>query len=135
MNAVDTNVLFYSQDPRDERKQTVAADLIENLDDGVLLWQVCCEFIANARKLEPFGYSLDDAHEDIRELRIVWKIVPPLWEDLDRAQDLMNRYSLAFWDALLVACCLGGKVNRLYSEDLTGYDHIDGLELVNPFAP
>jgi hypothetical protein len=40
MNAVDTNILVYANDPRDPRKQTIAGTLMEDLDDGVLLWQV-----------------------------------------------------------------------------------------------
>lgn len=44
MNAVDTNVLLYAHDPRDARKQKIAADLVANLVDGALLWQVACEY-------------------------------------------------------------------------------------------
>jgi predicted nucleic acid-binding protein len=51
MNAVDTNVLIYAQDPRDPRKQAIAAELIESLTDVFLPWQVACEFVANWRKL------------------------------------------------------------------------------------
>ncbi len=37
MNAVDTNILIYVNDPRDPAKQTVAASLLGNLTEGVLL--------------------------------------------------------------------------------------------------
>jgi hypothetical protein len=40
MNAVDTNVLLYAQDPREQDKQRIAQSLIADLEDGVLLWQV-----------------------------------------------------------------------------------------------
>lgn len=46
MNAVDTNVLIYVHDPRDREKQATADALVRSLIDGVLLWQVACEFIA-----------------------------------------------------------------------------------------
>jgi hypothetical protein len=36
MNAVDTNVLIYSHDPRDPAKQAVALSLIGSLTDGLL---------------------------------------------------------------------------------------------------
>ena len=48
MNAVDTNILIYAQDPRDKSKQKIAQQLIATLDDGVLLWQVACEYLSNA---------------------------------------------------------------------------------------
>lgn len=41
MNAVDTNVLIYVHDPRDERKQAIAGQVVESLTDGVR--QVACE--------------------------------------------------------------------------------------------
>ena len=55
MNVVDTNILFYSHDPRDPVKQAVASSLIASLRPGVLLWQVVCEFVASSRKLEPYA--------------------------------------------------------------------------------
>jgi predicted nucleic acid-binding protein len=51
----------------------------------------------------------------------------------DRAVDLMTRYSLSFWDAMIVAACAEAGVMRLYSEDITGYLSLEGVELVNPF--
>ncbi len=48
MNAVDTNILIYTHDPRDEVKQAVAVALVGTLPDGVLLWQVACEYVAAA---------------------------------------------------------------------------------------
>lgn len=61
MNAVDTNILIYAQDPRDKSKQKIAQQLIAALDDGVLLWQVACEYLSNARKLQSFGFSYADS--------------------------------------------------------------------------
>ncbi|WP_017298947.1 hypothetical protein [Nodosilinea nodulosa] len=43
MNAVDTNILIYVNDPRDPVKQRVATSLVAELVDGVLLWQVAAE--------------------------------------------------------------------------------------------
>jgi predicted nucleic acid-binding protein len=133
MNAVDTNVLIYVHDPRDSDKQQIASSLITSLADGVLLWQVACEYIAASRKLEPLGYSRDKAWEDIRNLQLVWITVLPSWQVLVRAENLMGRFHLSFWDAMVVAASLEGGVERLYSEDFDAYAQIDGLELVNPF--
>ena len=62
MNAVDTNVLLYVHDPRDVTKQVTASNLLQSLTDGVLLWQVACEYLAASRKLVPFGYNLTQAY-------------------------------------------------------------------------
>jgi predicted nucleic acid-binding protein len=134
MNAVDTNVLLYVHDPRDPDKQITAAALLQSLTDGVLLWQVACEYLAASRKLEPFGYSRDQAWQDIRDLRRVWTTVLPGWGVLAVAERLLSAYSLSFWDALIIAACLEGGVTRLYSEDFDAYPRVDGLEIVNPFS-
>lgn len=134
MNAVDTNILLYVHDPRDPGKQATATALLQSMTDGVLLWQVACEYIAASRRLEPFGYSRAQAWRDISDLRRVWTTILPSWSVLERAELLLDSYSLSFWDAMIIAACLEAGLTRLYSEDFDAYPHVDGLEIVNPFA-
>jgi predicted nucleic acid-binding protein len=133
MRAVDTNILIYAHDPRDATKQQVAVDLIQSLTDGVLLWQVACEYLSASHKLASLGYSREDAWQDIRDLHLVWITLLPVWRVQHIAENLLNRYSLSFWDAMIIAACLEGNVTRLYSEDFDAYPRIDDLEIVNPF--
>lgn len=135
MNAVDTNVLLYAHDPRDPAKQQTATTLIQSLTDGVLLWQVACEYLSASAKLAPLGYNRAQAFQDIHDLRRLWTTILPTWDVLDRAEALLASYSLSYWDAMILAACLEGGVTRLYSEDLTAYPRVNGLECVNPFAP
>jgi predicted nucleic acid-binding protein len=134
MNAVDTNILIYVHDPRDPGKQQIASELVEHLSDGILVWQTVCEFLSASRKLAPFGYDFDQASDDIRVLMTQWTTALPSWPVLDRATTLLKRYSLAYWDAMLIAACLEVGVETLYTEDFGGYAEIDGLKIVNPFA-
>ena len=132
MNAVDTNILIYVNDPRDAVKQRVATSLVAELVDGVLLWQVAAEYLAASRKLEPLGYDKTQAYQYVRDLQQVWYSSLPTWNVLDRAEDLHNRFSLSHWDAMIVAACLDINVQTLYSEDF-GYSKIDSLTIINPF--
>ncbi|HEX8501740.1 MAG TPA: PIN domain-containing protein [Pyrinomonadaceae bacterium] len=134
MNAVDTNVLIYVHDDRDPAKQATADALVRSLTSAVLLWQVACEYIAASRKLVGSGYSVDLAWQDVRKLQTVWVPKFPTPDVLTRAEDLMGRRSLSFWDALLVAACLEAGVTRLYTEDFDDSLRAEGLEVVNPFA-
>ena len=89
----------------------------------------------SAKKLEPVGYSREQAWQDIRGWRVgLDRSVLPSWEVMDRAEQLMGRYSLSYWDAMIVAACLEAGITRLYSEDFSGYIRIDGLEVMNPFS-
>lgn len=132
MNAVDTNILIYVNDPRDPSKQAIAASLISSLTDGVLIWQVACEYLAASRKLEPLGYDRGQAYQYIRDLQQVWYTALPSWAVIDRAEELMSRFMLSHWDSMVVAACLEANVETLYTEDF-GYSVIDNLKIVNPF--
>src|SRR5688572_18837044 len=57
MIAVDTNVLIYACDQAEPRRQKIALDLVINSTDGVLLWQVACEFLSASRKLAKQGFT------------------------------------------------------------------------------
>jgi predicted nucleic acid-binding protein len=133
MNAVDTNILIYVNDPRDPFKQGVAASLVAASTEGVLLWQVACEYLAASRKLEAMGYDRSQAYQYIRDLQQVWYTALPTWQVIDRAESLMNRFSLSHWDSMIVAACLEVNVQTLYTEDF-GYSTIDELAIINPFT-
>jgi predicted nucleic acid-binding protein len=132
MNAVDTNILIYVNDLRDPSKRAIASSLVASLTDGVLIWQVACEYLAASRKLEPLGYDRAQAYQYIRDLQQVWYTTLPTWTIIDRAEDLISRFSLSHWDSMIVAACLEANIEILYTEDF-GYSDIDGLKIVNPF--
>ena len=134
MNVVDTNVLFYAHDPREPSNQAIALELIQNLSDGVLLWQVACEYLSAGRKLAPLGYRTEDAYAVLRDLQSVWTTALPTWHTLELSRRYVVQFGFSFWDALLVGAAVAAGAEKLYSEDFGGRDPIDGLQFVNPFA-
>ncbi len=132
MNAVDTNILMYVNDPRDLVKQEIAISLVSTLPKGNLPQQNACEYLAASRKLESLGYNRAQAYQYIRDLQQVWYTALPTWNVIDRAEDLMSRFSLSHWDSMIIAACLEANIQTIYTEDF-GYPNIDGLEIVNPF--
>jgi predicted nucleic acid-binding protein len=134
MNAVDTNVWVYAYDTRDPRKQAIAQQLTTGLRPLALPWQVGCEFIAASRKLAAIGLTETQAWAALATMRgmadAILLPVADIWTDTQRLQ---GRFSLSFWDALLVATCLRGGVTTLYTEDIGAPRVIDMLSLVNPF--
>lgn len=134
MIALDTNVLIYCCDKRDPRRQQLALDLVARTGDGVLPWQVACEFIAASRKLSLQGFTATEAWQRLAEFLALFPLILPTPAVLDRARALHLQQQWAFWDAVLVSACLDAGVTRLYSEDLPGRTKIDSLEIVSPFA-
>jgi predicted nucleic acid-binding protein len=134
MNAVDTNVLVYAHDPRDPVKQNKAVTLIASLSEGVLLWQVACEYIAAIRKLAAFGLNQQQAYTDLQRLRNLWAPIVPSWAMMDRAENLMATGNLSFWDALIIGACVESGVRTLFSEDFDASTTAHtGVVIVNPF--
>lgn len=134
MNAVDTNVWLYSHDTRDPGKQQAAQNLIAAVRPLALPWQVGCEFIAASRRLAAQGFSEQQAWLALDAMQAMADVillpVPDLWRE---ARTLQSRHVLSFWDALLVAACILGKVAVLYTEDMGAPRQIETLALVNPF--
>jgi predicted nucleic acid-binding protein len=135
MNAVDTNVLIYGKDARYPQKQAQAISLIDDLTDGVLLWELACEFMAASHKPVPSGNDRAEAWKEILRLRFLWHTATPDRQVLDRAESIVSRFSRSLWDHVFVASCLVVGVKTLYSEDLTAYPRIDTLQILNPFKP
>ena len=131
MNAIDTSVLLYLYDRRDGNRLAQATRTLAGMRDGVLLWQVACEFLAGARKLPNFAAGTE--WKRLIEIRAILPLVLPTPTVLDRARHLVSSHQLHFWDAMIFAACLEAGVTRLYSEDLPG-ELIAGLEIVNPFV-
>lgn len=131
MIAVDTNVLIYAIDNRQPEKQSAANELIEKSPDGVLLWQVVCEYLAASRKIE--GHSTKQALEDIKIMQKAWRIGYPNFRNAEKAIELQKKYNLSFWDAMIVAAAILANVKTLYSEDFDAYKKIESLTLLNPF--
>jgi predicted nucleic acid-binding protein len=136
MIVLDTNIWVYAHDDRDLRKRDIALQLIKTARPLALPWQVGCEFIAASRKLQPFGMSQDDAWNFLQDMQrsadLLLLLDPVLWT---QSRALAQRHGLSFWDALLVAACLGGGVRQLYSEDIAVRGRtMPGLMPVNPFA-
>jgi predicted nucleic acid-binding protein len=131
---VDTNVLLYSRDPRRVDKQDMAAAWLRACWErqiGRISSQVMHEFYANLRRLAP-TLTADEQRSVVREYR-AW--APWLVEDdtVDLAWTLQDRYSLSYWDALMVAAAIEQGCRFLLTEDLQHAQQIDSVQILNPF--
>jgi predicted nucleic acid-binding protein len=134
MIALDTNVLLCACDRADPRRQQIAIDLVTNSRDGVLLWQVACEFVAASRKLSAQGFTASDAWNRLAEFLAVLPLVLPTAGVLERGRGLHVTHGVSFWDALILAACAEAGVEILYSEDVPGLPALGTLRVVNPFS-
>lgn len=133
---IDTNVLVYVYDHRDESKHRVADRLVRQLiadNDAAISMQVVQEFC----NVVLHKLKITDTHELQNIIEdVLWPLVKhkSSSEFYQRATVLYERHSLSFYDALIVQAALDLGCTTLYSEDLQAGQRFGGLTVVDPFA-
>ena len=129
---IDTNILIYSLDGFDSKKQKASRDVIRALsknDLGVISTQVLQEFyVASIKKLGADPLIIKDIIRSLERIETV--IITPslIMEAIDCS--ITNR--LSFWDALIVAAAESSNCSHLYTEDLNHGQIIRGVRVENP---
>lgn len=132
---VDANILLYSEDSADERKQAIALQWLEVLWRkrlGRVSTQTLNEFYVNAtRKLKPPMPS-GDARAEVRRYALwqPWQIDQPT---LESAWAIESRHGLHYWDCLVLAAAQHLGCQYMLSEDLNHEQHYGAVQVINPF--
>lgn len=131
---VDTNVLLYAQDPRDEFKRGRAMAWLGECwrrQTGRISHQVLHELYANLSRTAP-ELSLLERREIVRRYRS-WN---PWGVDADTVDDawlIQDRFKLSYWDSLVVASAHALGCRWLLTEDLQHGQVLEGLTVISPF--
>lgn len=133
---IDSNLFVYLFDQNDERRRTRAREIVENAlrnGSGIISYQVVQEVLNVVTHKMQSPLSAGDAMT-FCDLMLVpmWRIFPS--EHLyRRALDIKQRYSISFYDSLIVAGACEAGCTRLLSEDFQNGQSIEGLQIHNPF--
>ena len=132
---VDTNVLVYRHDSRDQAKQARAEAWYQHVWRqrlGRLSVQVLQELYSTlTRKLAP-RFDVLEARSLVRDLA-AWRPVVVDLNILERAWRLEVRYSLSWWDALIVAAAQARDCRVLLTEDLQHGQTFGTVQVIDPF--
>lgn len=132
---IDTNILVYAHDPRDEKKALTAIALLTELwidRTGALSTQVLQEFYSVATgKLRP-RMSAGEARQVIADYA-EWAVVETTPQLIVSASVLHEQHDVSFWDALIVEAALLSGADTLVTEDLQHGRQFGGLTVHNPF--
>jgi predicted nucleic acid-binding protein len=134
---LDTNLFVYSFEPGSHPKRRRADELIREAGStqlGIISTQVVQEFFSYAfRKATPrmTGEEATFYLENILEPLLAISTSAAL---IRRSLGLHQRYSLSWYDSLIVAAAIEGRCKILYSEDLQHGLEVEGLRVENPFA-
>lgn len=132
---VDSNVLVYSKDASEPAKQTQAGEWLQFLWKervGRLSVQILGEFYVTVTQKLSRGLTREAAREEVRDL-LAWEPAVIDLTMIERAWSIQDRHVLSWWDSLIVAAAQILGCRYLLTEDLSAGQHLDDLEVVNPF--
>jgi predicted nucleic acid-binding protein len=135
---LDTNIFVYSVDasPDQNEKRDLARKLVTQYiqdDSGVISIQVLQEFYQVATQKIEIPLSARQALEYLHYIAILQTVIPSV-EMVVAAILLHQKYSLSFWDALILQAAKTAGCSQLLSEDLQDGFHLDNLIVRNPFT-
>ncbi len=136
MEFLDTNVLVYACDDSHAEKSRKALALILSLAEagtGVISTQVLGEFFQVVTRKIKSPMTPATAAELLRGyevLRVVQIDVPMV----HTAVEIVSRYGIGYYDALIVAAAARAGCNTLHSEDLNPGQTYHGVAVRNPFG-
>jgi predicted nucleic acid-binding protein len=129
----DTNVLIYTRDRSDPRKQQIAESIYRNHLAGRNIYistQILQEFyVTLSRKIS--GVSLDDAYALTFELSQLHVVTIGPRDVLDAIAS--QRYQLSFWDSMVLTTAQKAGATLLYSEDFNHGQQFGTVRIENPF--
>ena len=134
MRFFDTNILVYAVDPRDARKQKIAAELLAhamdvNRDGGISI-QVLSEF---ANTLLAKFHVPEERIETYVSFFYPLLLTEVTAEMVRSALYIEKEYGIQYYDALIVAAAERLGCHEIITEDLNDGQMYRGMVAVNPF--
>jgi predicted nucleic acid-binding protein len=133
---VDTNILLYAHDSTAGAKHDRAKALVEQLWQnraGVLSTQVLQELAVNLRRKVATPLPAKAIQEMVADY-LTWQVVVNDGAAILEALDFEERYSISFWDALIVQAAHTAGATILYSEDLSDGQRYGNVVVENPLV-
>lgn len=130
---IDTNIIVYANDKKDEQKQQKAINIIKKLmkqGEGVISTQVLQEYAFVAIR------KLRQSHNVVlRQLKLLetFETINQTTAQIRRAIEVMHAYQISFWDACIISNAEHSECTIIYSEDLNTGQFYSGIQVVNPF--
>ena len=131
---LDTNVLVYSVDARDPRKQALALDIIRAsvIRDCPLALQAIAEFHAAATA--KLRLRTDDARQRSLQLLKSFETFAHSASAVRAALAESAKSRLSFWDAVLLASAAEAGCSVMLSEDMQDGARFGSIAICNPFG-
>jgi len=135
---LDTNIFIYSFEGKSSNKARAALQLIRQAIEkrtGVVSYQVVQEFFHVALRRFSRPMTLSEAEQYLATTFRPLLVVNSSLSLYTEALQMVNRFKLPWYDALIVASAIASQCDVLYSEDLQHGQQFGKLRISNPFLP
>jgi predicted nucleic acid-binding protein len=132
--ALDSNILIYAElEPESEKGRRSANLILQAARDGVVPAQVLGEYLRFVQRRMPTAFA-----EAVRQASIYQAafLTPPTTTAIiNKASELALAHGMQLWDCVVCAASAQTGAKVLLTEDMQDGRTIEGLRLMNPFAP
>ncbi len=131
---LDTSILLYSisQNPAESGKRDRAIALLED-ESSTLSIQVLQEFYIQATRASRADAIAHELAAGLIEAWLRFRIQDMNLAVLKSALRIRQTHGFSFWDSAILAAALLLGCDRVYTEDITHGQVVDGLNVIDPF--
>ncbi|MBM2833515.1 MAG: PilT protein domain protein [Candidatus Brocadiaceae bacterium] len=135
---IDTNILVYAYDTSEGRKHEVSRELLKQIWEeggGVVCLQNLMEFfVVITRKVEN-PIDADEAKTIVEDFlkSEKWEIIDRDEDTFLKAIDIVSKYEIHIWDALIATCMRENEVTEIVTENKNDFKKIPGIKVTVPF--
>jgi predicted nucleic acid-binding protein len=132
---VDTNVFVYSLDASEPERRERATQVIikvRQLNSGAVSPQVLGETFVTLLRLGATHTEASYAVDEMIQMYPVGEITP---DNVNHAISLTSRFSLSYYDALIISAAQDRGAQYLLTEDLQAEQVIEGVHVLHVLDP
>jgi predicted nucleic acid-binding protein len=131
---LDTNILLYSigQNPADAEKRGRCIELLSD-DSGALSIQVLQEFYVQSTRLSRPDRIPHEFATGLIESWCRFRVQEMTLPVFTEALRIRKAYGFSFWDSSIVSAARSLGCERVYTEDLSHGQVVEGMTIINPF--
>ena len=132
---LDTNILVYAYDSSTPEKQKIAQSILMqavNNENAFVSTQVLGEFFTVITHKVKNSLGKNEALDIIRCLKFA-RILEVDYPMVIKGIEICRRYSISYWDSLIISAAERAGCKRLLSEDLNDGQKYNSVVVHNPF--
>lgn len=135
---IDTNILVYAYDVSEGKKHEVSRDLLRQIweeGEGIVCLQNLMEFFIVITEKVENPIEVTEAKTIVEDY-----LKSDKWQVIDRdkntflnAIDLVSKYKIHFWDAVIASCMKENDITEIVTENKKDFKNIPYIKVTVPF--